>query len=145
MLSNDRNIYQAAREVARYTQESAAELLGISVESLSAYENDRRPPPERVVIAMVEVYSDQLLAYLHMRQCMELADRVLPDIHISSLPVAVLRLQKELNDILGYRERLIEITCDGVIDSRERPEFDQILIELDQVWQAILGLKYAKE
>ena len=40
-----RNIYQLSREAAGYTQEKAAELIGISVESLRSYELDKRIPP----------------------------------------------------------------------------------------------------
>ena len=40
----NRNIYQAARELKGLTQEVAAERLDLSVESLGAYEQDRRRP-----------------------------------------------------------------------------------------------------
>ena len=42
----NRNIYQAARELKGLTQEVAAERLDLSVESLGAYEQDRRRPPD---------------------------------------------------------------------------------------------------
>lgn len=43
-----RNIYKSARKARGYTQESAAERLGISVESLRAYETGQRVPPTEV-------------------------------------------------------------------------------------------------
>lgn len=58
-----RNIYKTARLAAGYTQESSAERLGISVESLRAYETDQRTPPSEVVELMVICYNAQHLAY----------------------------------------------------------------------------------
>ena len=40
-----RNIYKNARRAAGYTQETAAEQLGLSVESVRAYETGQRIPP----------------------------------------------------------------------------------------------------
>lgn len=139
------NIYQTSREDTEFTQEKAAELLNTSVESLRAYEGGRRFPPERIVIAMVELYNDRPLAYHHLKNSAELAADLLPDITITSLPAAVLRLQKEVNDFVGCRDRLLDITYDGVIDSKERQEFNGILKELDDIIGAVMALKYAKE
>ena len=41
-----RNIYKIQRRAVGYTQEAAAERLGISVESLRAYETGQRAPPD---------------------------------------------------------------------------------------------------
>lgn len=139
------NIYQTSREATELTQEKAAELLNTSVESLRAYESGRRIPPERIVVSMVELYRDRPLAYRHLKTTMELAADLLPCITITSLPAAVLRLQKELNDFIRCRDRLLDITYDGVIDSGERPEFNTILKELDDIIGAVMALKYAKE
>ena len=50
----NRNIYQAARELKGLTQEVAAERLDLSVESLGAYEQDRRRPPDSTVLRMAQ-------------------------------------------------------------------------------------------
>lgn len=139
------NIYQTSRETAAFTQERAAELLNTSVESLRAYESGRRTPPERIVIAMAELYNDPPLGYYHLKNSAELANELLPTITVASLQAAVLRLQKKLNDLLRSRDRLLDITYDGVIDSEERPEFNAILDELYDFVGAIIALKYAKE
>ena len=51
-----RNIYKIARRNAGITQEAAAEQLGISVESVRAYETGQRIPPNHVV----DVYKRQV-------------------------------------------------------------------------------------
>ena len=63
-----RNIYKTSRKAAGLTQESAAERLGISVESLRAYEGGQRIPPNEVVELMVILYNAQHLAYQHLRE-----------------------------------------------------------------------------
>jgi hypothetical protein len=55
-----------------------------------------------------------------------------------------LKLQKEVTDFIKCKEKMIEITCDGVIDEDEKPEWNQIMKELDDVVEAIMALKFAK-
>lgn len=47
MLKASRNIYKTVRNRTGLTQEAAAELIGVSVETLRAYECGRRIPPLR--------------------------------------------------------------------------------------------------
>ena len=51
-----RNIYKNARRAAGFTQESAAEQLGISVESLRAYETGQRIPRDEIKLKLAEYY-----------------------------------------------------------------------------------------
>ena len=66
MPEEDRNIYKIARRNAGITQEAAAEQLGISVESVRAYETGQRIPPNHVVSRMVICYNAQRLAVQHV-------------------------------------------------------------------------------
>ena len=93
---------------------------------------------------MIEIYHAQYLAYQHLKTSAEVGQKYLPDIEIKELPVAILRLQKEVTDFIRLREVMIEITGDGVIDESEKPQWNQILKELDYVVEAIMALKFAK-
>lgn len=139
-----RNIYQIARESKGISQEKAAELLNISVESLRAYEGDRRVPPDKVVIRMIELYDTQYLAYQHLKTSAEVGQTYLPQIELRDLPTAMLKLQKEVTDFIKRKDELIDITCDGIIDKDEMPRFQEILKELDDITAAIFALKFAK-
>lgn len=136
------NIYQSARESSGYTQEKAAEHLDLSVESLRAYETDRRIPSNRIVAKMVDIYATKYLAYQHLKNT-ELGDSI-PSINITNLPMAVLKVQKEINDFLKCREDLIEITCDGVIDEDEKKRWNEIMKEMDDVMDAMMSIKFAE-
>lgn len=138
-----RNIYQIARESAGITQEKAAELIDISVESIRAYESGRRIPPGNVVIRMVDIYDARYLAYQHLK-AEEVGQKYLPEIDVKDLPSAILRLQKEVTDFLKSRDELIDITCDGIISAEEMPRYQRILKELDDIVAAIMSLKCAK-
>lgn len=138
-----RNIYQTARESSGYTQEKAAELIGVSVESIRAYESGRRIPPTHIVVNMVDVYGTQYLAYQHLRNADDIANLYLPDVNVANMSAAVLRLLKEVSDFVGKEQELIEITCDGIIDENEIPRFDEIMRELNDIVQAYFSLKFS--
>ena len=91
MSCYDTNIYKVARLKAGKTQEGAAEALGISVESLKAYESYSRLPPAGVVDRMCVVYDALYLAYQHNR--IASGDvKVIPEIEVLDLPRASIRL-----------------------------------------------------
>ncbi|NFO15203.1 helix-turn-helix domain-containing protein [Clostridium botulinum] len=144
MVQEYRNIYQIARESTGLTQERACELLDVSVDSVRAYEGGKRVPPDRVVIKMIEIYNAQYLAYQHLKTSAEVGQKYLPNIEIKELPLAMLRLQKEVSDFIKLKDEMIEITCDGIIDDEEKPRWAKIMKELDDVVEAIMALKFAK-
>ncbi|MBS6501851.1 MAG: helix-turn-helix transcriptional regulator [Clostridium sp.] len=144
MVEQYRNIYQIARETTGLTQEKASERLDISVDSLRAYEGDKRIPPDRIVIKMIEIYNTQYLAYQHLKTSDLVGKSYLPNIEIKELPIAILRLQKEVSDFIKLKDEMIDITCDGIIDNDEKPRWEKIIKELDDVVDAIMALKFAK-
>ena len=142
-----RNIYKTSRKAAGLTQESAAERLGISVESLRAYEGGQRIPPNEVVELMVILYNAQHLAYQHLRETNAMYGRVVPEVPQCSVLEASARLT---NRIYAFADshadrRLMRMAEDNVIDPVERPEFDAILEELQEIVEAALALRCAKE
>ena len=147
MPDDCRNIYKICRKSAGLTQEAAAERLGISVESLRAYETGQRIPPTEIVELMVIIYNAQHLAYQHLRETNALYSSVVPEIR----PRSVLEASAKLtNRIFAFAEshadrRLLRITEDNVIDAQERPEFDAILEDLQEIVEAALELRCARE
>ena len=142
-----RNIYKTCRRAAGLTQESAAERLGISVESLRAYEGGQRIPPNEVVELMVILYNAQHLAYQHLRETNAMYGRVVPEVPQCSVLEASARLT---NRIYAFADshadrRLMRMAEDNVIDPVERPEFDAILEELQEIVEAALALRCAKD
>lgn len=142
-----RNIYKICRRSAGLTQEAAAERLGISVESLRAYECGQRVPPDDVVDLMSILYNALHLIAWHARAKNAMYSRVVPEIQ----PRSVLEASAKLtNRIFAFAEshadrRLMRIAEDNVIDTTERAEFDSILEDLQEIVEAALELRCARE
>ena len=146
MPEESMNIYKTARRAAGITQEAAAEQLGISVESVRAYETGQRIPPNDVVEQMVICYNAQRLAFQHLHETNALAARVIPDIQPRTLMESAVRLYTRLNHFSSSHsvERLLEIAEDGRIDEQERAEFDAIVAELKALVQCGMELRFCE-
>lgn len=138
-----RNIYRNARRAAGFTQEAAAERLGLSVESVRAYETGQRIPSNDVVEQMVVCYNVQSLAYQHLHLTNTLMARVVPRLEERSMLEAVVRIYnrlRKLDDAHGL-DRLMDIAEDGRIDSEERPVFEAVMADLREVVRSGLELE----
>jgi len=138
------NLYQKARRAARLTQEQAAEALEISVESVKAYENDLRIPPNCTVAQMVQAYGAPWLALEHL-QMSAAPLNVLPEIRLQSLPTAVIALINRAADFWAHHRQLLRIAEDGIIDENERPLFEDITGELEGLIAAEYSVIYPME
>lgn len=146
MPEESMNIYKTARRAAGITQEAAAEQLGISVESVRAYETGQRIPPNDVVEQMVICYDAQRLAVQHVNLHDELASSIIPVIQPRTLMESVVRLFNRLTRFSKNHsvERLLEIAEDGQIDEEERAEYDAIVEELKELIQCGMELRFCE-
>lgn len=136
------NIYKRARESAGLTQERAAEFLDLSVESLRAYEANRRMPANDTVAEMADLYHTPHLPIQHLRND-PLARPYLPVLEHVTLEQATLRICRLMRDFAkaGRLDNLIDIAEDGVIDAQERPVFDEIMQELQSIVDCVYSMK----
>ena len=147
MMNDCESLYARYRKAAGLTQERAAELLGVAVRTLAAWERGESTPPNLRVLNMVDIYSAPTLAIEHLRYSNIIAYDVLPPLRavpvaqtVCSLMAAVRRLEA-----LHAGDRLLEIAADGKVDEIERADLDQLLIELEPVVAAAMSLRYATE
>ncbi len=92
MSEECRNIYKRARRNAGYTQEAAAEMLNVSVESLRAYETDCRIPAGDVVLQMMICYNCHQLPTQHLQETSALFNSVVPRLEERSLLAITVRI-----------------------------------------------------
>ena len=146
MPEETRNIYKTCRKAAGLTQEAAAERLGISVESLRAYETGQRVPPDEVVEAMSDLYNTLHLIVRHVREKNAMYGRVVPEVPKMDVLAASARLTNRIFEFAENHSanRLMRIAEDNVIDSNERAEFDAILEDLQEIVSAALALRCAQ-
>ena len=135
------NLYQRARLSTGMSQERAAELLGLSPESLKQYEGGKTVPKDETVAKMVEVYHLPWLALEHAQATDTLG--VMPEVTPRPLPMASIALRNRLHDATGRLDALLRIAEDGIIDDTERPEFDDIVTELRETMTAIYQVIYS--
>ena len=142
-----RNIYKTCRRSAGLTQEAAAERLGISVESIRAYENGQRIPPNHVVQLMAILYNAVYLGLQHLQETDDLYSSVVPEIQPRTVLEASARL---VNRIYHFADthadrRLMRITEDNNVDDTEQAEYDKIQEDLMEIVEAALELRCARE
>ena len=138
-----RNIYKNARRAAGFTQEAAAEQLGLSVESIRAYETGQRVPPNDVVEQMVICYNAQRLAYQHLHETNALMSRVVPALEQRSVLEAAVRIYSRMARFQREHgvERLMAIAEDGQIDQSERQELEAIMEDIRDIVKSGLELE----
>lgn len=138
-----RNIYKTARRAAGLTQEAAAEKLGISVESIRAYETDKRVPSNEIVELMDVCYHSYHLAHLHLRATNVLAAKIVPELEERTLLEVAVRIYNRLNRFAKDHKmtQLMEIAEDGRIDEEERKLFDEIMGDLREIVKSGLELE----
>lgn len=146
MPQDKRNIYKIAREARGLTQEAAAEKLGISDSSIRAYETGQRVPPNEVVELMVICYDAQHLAYQHLRETNAMYGRIVPAVPECSVLEASAKLINRIYDFADSHSdrRLMRIAEDNIIDEAERPEFNAILADIQEIVEAALAVRYAR-
>lgn len=145
MNAGYQNIYQKARNYANLTQLVASELLFISPKSLANYEAGKTIPPCEVVCKMVEIYGTRWLAYKHLRQSTLVGSKFLPSLDlldVSDLPRSVLKLQKEVTDVVGVKDSMIDVAVDGEIEEHEEDTWNLVTKEVDEMVGAGLGVLF---
>lgn len=147
MPGNGSEIYRTCREQAGLTQEQAAEGLNCSVRQLARYEAGEAPVPDDIAYQMVVLYDSQLLAVQHLRLVSHVAAEILPPVTVLDLPRAAIRIINLVGKFAErHRERaLLDIAEDGVISPEERPLFDEIMEELQELVRAIMELGVSED
>ena len=141
------NLYQRARLSTGMSQERAAELLGLSPESLKQYEGGKTVPKDETVARMVEAYSCPWLAYEHS-QATDLLG-VLPEIEPKPLVMSSVALENRMGELMERLRTLMRIAEDDRVDESEKVEADKISAALwdaaGAIFQAIYAIEEAKD
>jgi len=147
MNSNSTTIFQTCRQAAGITQERAAELLGISVRTLAAYESGERPVPPLRAADMVDLYGTQYLAMQYLRLYAPFASEILPSVERVPLAQAVCQLMITIEKIQQARvgNRLMQIAADGKVDELEEQDFEEVMAILSPLVRDVMALRYAEE
>lgn len=128
-MAGYQNIYQAAREGASLTQETAAERLGWSVRNLQAIEQEERVPTAVRVAEMAELYRAPWLRGYYCNRCPlgTLWQRPESNVELQQLALEVRLEVDDTDQERADARELSIIALDRKIDDEEMPRYNAIL------------------
>ena len=138
----DKTIYQEAREGLDLSRAAASELLEfISEDRLERIESEKSPIQPDEVLMMAEKYrKPELCNHYCSNECPIGVENV-PHIEIKSLSNIVLEMVDSINQLQKRKDRLIEITVDGIITDEEIKDFADIQKNLEKIETTVEVLK----
>ena len=140
-VKKDKTIYQQFREEVGFTRAQASEALSFISESrIERIEYGALPQPEEVVEMAIVYKKPELCNYYCSHEC-RIGQEFVPEVRVSSLQQIVLEMLASLNALERHKDRLIEISSDGVISDTEMPDFISIRDRLDEMSLIIESLK----
>ena len=138
----NKNIYQTSRENADLTREAASELLDfISADRIEKIENEKSLPHPDEILAMADCYKNPSLCNYYCSHECPIGQEYVPEVKFKELSKITLEILASLNSLEKEKNRLIEITVDGVISDDEIQDFENIQEQLAQISLAIDSLQ----
>ena len=133
-IRENKNEYQLSREAAGLTRSEAAELMEYVSESrIEKIESEKSEPHPDEIMAMAQAYKKPSLCnYYCSTQC-PLGQERIAHVEIKDLSQITLEMLATLNNLNKEKDRLIEITADGVISNDEMADFSRIKHQLSQI------------
>lgn len=143
-IKENKNIYQQARdkmELTRAAVEDATDGI-LSASRIEKIENGSLSAHPEDVILMAKVYNQpELCNYFCTNEC-QIGEKYVPVVNtIHDLPQIAMELLSNLNALNRDKERIIDITADGMITDDELEDFELFREHLSEMSLAIETLK----
>ena len=141
-IKENKTPYQISREELGLTRDGAEELLQyISADRIEKIESGRSLPHPEEILTMAESYKNPPRCnYSCSHEC-PIGQEHVPEIKLKELSQITLEVLASLNAMEKEKNRLIEITVDGVISAEEIKDFEKIQEQLSQIAIAIDSLQ----
>ena len=138
----NKNIYQTSRENCNFTREQAAELMEfLSSDRIEKIENEKSLPHPDEILAMADCYKNPSLCNYYCSHECPIGQEYVPEVKIKELSQITLEMLASFNSMEKEKNRLIEITVDGIISEDELKDFESIQERLAQIALAIDSLQ----
>ena len=126
--------YQLIREELGLSREKASELLEtIMPERIEKIENEKTVPHPDEVLTMAKMYKRPSLCNHYCSTQCPIGQEYVPEVEVKELSSIVLEMLASLNSVNKQKDRLIEITADGSINTDEIDDFIYIQEELERI------------
>lgn len=140
----NKNIYQQIRDELNMTRADVSDKTdGVLSESrLEKIEHGNLSARPEDVIMMADIYNKpELCNYYCTKEC-QIGERYVPAVEtVHDLPQITMELLSNLNALTRYRDRVIDITADGMISDDEISDFNLFRQHLSDMSLAIETLK----
>lgn len=124
-----------------YSKEGAAELLGVSVSTLSDYElGITKTIPPDMVLKMSDLYNAPELRNYYCSEICPLGFDA-PRVEISDLDRICVRALSSFRRLDKTKELLLDITEDGVVSEDEKPDMEKVVHDLEELEEITQNLK----
>ena len=140
-VRENKSVYQLAREENNLTREAAEDMLEyVSADRIEKIESGKVLARPDEIMRMAECYKKpELCNYYCSHEC-PIGEKYVPEIESKELSQITLEMLATLNNLDQEKNRLIEITVDGVISEDEQRDFIQIRSQLDDLAKTIDSL-----
>lgn len=132
-VKENKNIYFTSREEAGLTRAQASELTYISESRIEKIEYGQMQINPQDVVAMARAYKKPSLCNYYCANDCEIGKDSVPELQVTNLTQIVLSLLDSLNDLNTERDRLVQISADGVISAEELSDFVTIKKKLTEI------------
>ena len=140
-VKENKNMYQQCREEQGLTREAAAELLEfVSADRIEKIEGEKALARPEEVMKMAQIYKRPELANFYCSHECPIGRIYVPEVRVKDLSQITLEMLATLNALDKEKNRLIEITVDGVISDEERRDFEAIRDRLSEMSKTISAM-----
>ena len=141
-IKENKNIYQLSREEADLTRAEASEALEFVSESrIEKIESEKSDPHPEEILAMERAYKKPGLCNYYCSQKCPIGQEYVPAVEMRDLSQIILEMLASLNSLNKEKDRLVEITSDGVISEEELLDFAMIQSRLEKIALTIDSLQ----
>jgi transcriptional regulator with XRE-family HTH domain len=137
-----KNIYQQSRENRGLSRDAAEEVLTfVSADRIEKIESGRSAPHPDEVLAMEQGYQNPELSNYYCTHECPIGMKYVQKAELKELSQLTVELLSALHAMDEERDRLIDISVDGRVNSFERKQFDVILAKLAVLDRTIRGMR----
>lgn len=131
--------YQARLEASKHndalsSREGAADIMSIDRGRIYRIESGITNPYPEEVLMMADLYNSPELRNYYCRNCCPLGETV-PEVTSGSLDRITLKAVATMQNVYKTRDKLLEITADGIISEDEKEDLENVLKNLESIAQ----------
>ncbi len=142
-VRENKTIYQQYREAQSLTRDKASERMEfLSADRIEKIESERSLPHPEEILAMAKAYHVPELSNYYCSNTCPIGRKYVPELKQKELSAIVLELLAGITALGNEKNRLVEITVDGIISDDEKEDFARIREQLQKLSSCSSALSF---